>query len=791
MDREEKSRGINVVSYLDFKLLFEQWEKLMDRSNPNTCLYHDFIKRIQDYPELQNSPLHREDVYREENKLGFGIILSSLFPLSGQEEDKILALTAPFDYSPIYSTPAFHKEFLDDEGEMNIPMDFYHQKVFRQKMVQIYGLIFDQIYGRKFKDSNPLVFKIPSPEGYSKHFQFQMNLQYVKVVPKGEVPAWNQPSNFCNFGELETDELERWLKEIPLDLFEFHGFSILEAQDLTLAQSVANLNEMVLHQEQVSSDSFMELVEDSVKSLLRKKDLKVGLAVLQTINGRMVMTESRLAYSYLIKQLCGEGCGESYQAVLELLAKVEKPIFLNDLDLAKKEVPLGVKVSEMGIKEIILYPLKHNNDLVGVLEICASESGTFDPSMFNTLDYLAPSLSIALNRQAELLDQKIKGIIRKNFTAIHPVVEWKFDEIALDYVLKGEEGVEPDFQPIVFNEVYPFYAAVDVKNSSIERNKATQEDLQLQLKMGKDILVKAKEYEDLPLLDRLIDQIEEFETRINLLVVGEEEVKIADFFHFELDPTFQHLKEQNEGLRELCEVYQNSLDPKMGIVNKNRKAFEQSLAKLNQIIGTYLDQEETNIQKMFPHYFEKFKTDGIEYNIYIGQSLVKGKKFDPLYLKNLKLWQLRSLISIVHRVSSAKKELAHELDVTQMILAHSTPISISFRLDERKFDVEGAYNIRYEIIKKRIDKALIKGTRKRLNQPGKIAIVYSQTKDAREYQDYIHFLQKQGLLTSELEEVELEDMQGVYGMKALRVTVKEETQSVPDPSKLISEGKEG
>jgi len=791
MDREEKSRGINVASYLDFKLLFEQWEKLMDRSSPSTCLYHDYIDRIQAYPELQKSPLQRDDVYREENKLGFGIILSSLFPLSGQEEDKILALTSPFDYSPIYCTPAFQKEFLDHAGEMNIPMDFYHKKVFKQKMTQIYGLIFDQIYGKKFIGSESLVFKIPSPEGYSKHFQFQMNLQYVKVVPKGAIPDLSQASDLCNVGDVDSYELDRWLKEIPLDLFEFHGFTILEAQDLTLAQSVANLNEMVLHQEQVSSDSFMELVEDSVKSILRKKGLKVGLAVLQTINGRMVMTESRLAYSYLIKQLCGEGCGESYQAVLELLAKVEKPILLNDLDLAKKEVPLGVKVSEMGIKEIILYPLKHNNDLVGVLEICAPESGTFDPGMFNTLDYLAPSLSIALNRQAELLDQKIKGIIRKNFTAIHPVVEWKFDEIALDYVLKGEEGEQPEFQPIVFNEVYPFYAAVDVKNSSIERNKATQEDLQLQLKMGKDILVKAKEYQDLPLLDRLIDQIEEFETRINLLVVGEEEVKIADFFHFELDPTFQHLKEQNEGLKDLCETYQSSLDPKTGIVNKNRKAFEQSLAKLNQIVGSYLDQEETNIQKMFPHYFEKFKTDGIEYNIYIGQSLVKDRKFDPLYLKNLKLWQLRSLVSIVHRVSAAKKELAHELDVTQMILAHSTPISISFRLDERKFDVEGAYNIRYEIIKKRIDKALIKGTRERLNQPGKIAIVYSQTKDAREYQDYIHFLQKQGLLTSELEEVELEDMQGVYGMKALRVTVKDVEQNLSQDSKLISEGKEG
>ena len=67
------------------------------------------------------------------------------------------------------------------------------------------------------------------------------------------------------------------------------------------------------------------------------------------------------------------------------------------------------------------------------------------------------------------------------------------------------------------------------------------------------------------------------------------------------------------------------------------------------------------------------------------------------------------------------------------------PLAIKFRMDEKKFDVDGAYNIRYEIIKKRIDKANIKGTEERLTVPGKISIVYSQDKDALEYIKYINF----------------------------------------------------
>jgi hypothetical protein len=85
--------------------------------------------------------------------------------------------------------------------------------------------------------------------------------------------------------------------------------------------------------------------------------------------------------------------------------------------------------------------------------------------------------------------------------------------------------------------------------------------------------------------------------------------------------------------------------------------------------------------------------------------------------------------------------------------------------------VDGTYNIRYEIIKKRIDKAVIKGTAERLTQPGRIAIIYAQAREAGEYREYIEYLHASGYLTDDVEDVELEDLQGIQGLKALRVTV--------------------
>src|SRR5262249_38596057 len=70
-----------------------------------------------------------------------------------------------------------------------------------------------------------------------------------------------------------------------------------------------------------------------------------------------------------------------------------------------------------------------------------------------------------------------------------------------------------------------------------------------------------------------------------------------------------------------------------------------------------------------------------------------------------------------------------------------------------------------------IDKAIIKGTDERLTQPGKIAIVYTQPREAQEYRDYIAYLQAVGELTDDVEGLVLEDLPGAQGLHALRVTV--------------------
>ena len=172
--------------------------------------------------------------------------------------------------------------------------------------------------------------------------------------------------------------------------------------------------------------------------------------------------------------------------------------------------------------------------------------------------------------------------------------------------------------------------------------------------------------------------------------------------------------------------------------------------------------------------------------MYIGQSITKQHKYDSLYLYNLRLWQLQTTYEMENVAYNLRKNLDYDLRVASLILVHSNPLSIEFRMDEKQFDVDGAYNIRYEIIKKRIDKAHLKGTKERLTVPGKIAIVYSQDKDADEYLKYIKFLQSKNQL-GKVELLELEDLQGVSGLKAIRVEVIYETKEDEKSSMSIDQ----
>lgn len=123
------------------------------------------------------------------------------------------------------------------------------------------------------------------------------------------------------------------------------------------------------------------------------------------------------------------------------------------------------------------------------------------------------------------------------------------------------------------------------------------------------------------------------------------------------------------------------------------------------------------------------------------------------------------------------KTMPKELHTTYLIFINGEPIDIYFRNDEKRFDIEGTFNIRYQMIKKRIDKVHLLNSEERLTQPDKIAMVYLNQQDADEYVGFIKTLQQEKILNNDLEYLDLEELRVVQSLKALRVGINTQTES--------------
>lgn len=247
---------------------------------------------------------------------------------------------------------------------------------------------------------------------------------------------------------------------------------------------------------------------------------------------------------------------------------------------------------------------------------------------------------------------------------------------------------------------------------------------------------------------------------------------ILKFMQEEFEPVMAGLENRGGKVLAAIQSYKEVLHGDLGFVYNHRRSFDESVNKVNGYLASYLDSRQDEAQAMYPHYFERYKTDGVEFNMYIGSSITPEQPFDRLLVKNLRLWQLMTMVEMEWEFKKLQETLDKPLDIASLILAFSTPLSIQFRMDEKHFDVEGAYNARYEIIKKRIDKAHIKGTPERITKPGSIVVVYTSEEDEREYLRYFDYLQSKGYLAEGgIEVLDVEDLQGVTGLKALRMTI--------------------
>lgn len=766
---EEALPPLPFRSRLSFEPLIEFWLEAYAQSATRGRIAATLRSELERTPELRG-PVDDPAILDRHRDL-VELLMTAAVPPATWEQAYVAALV-PFQLSVAYATPPFRQAFMDAEGRLRVRASLSPDLFVLGRVLAVYRLLLERLYRLPLELDDRVVFTIADPEtGLEQHFQIELDPRFVEVVPTGALPPLPaEAAERLRRNFVDPDYLRELL---PPEQFELRGFTLLRAVDVTDQEVLSALKRDLIDRESILTTERFAGLEAKLRTLFRRPELRVGLAALEGERVLILHCGDRLETACIFSDSTHRRLAEFAGSVFQRAVRERQPVVVHDLAALPRRTPVEDEYLGCGARTLVVAPLLYQERVIGTLDLSSPQPGDLTPSHLRKLLEITPLFAMAVQRALDEFNSRVQAVLKEQCTAIHPSVEWRFRRAVLDALERQRSGeASPvELEAIVFPGVYPLYALSDIRGSSDHRTLAIQADLLSQLRLAAAVLDAAYAARRLPAVDELRYRLRRELTRVERELASGDEVGVLAFLRQEVEPLFEHLASFGSGARTAVEAYRAALDPRRGAVYHHRRQFEESVTRLTETMAAYLDQEEQAAQALCPHYFEKQKTDGVDHQIFVGASLREDGVFDPLGLKNLRLWQLTVVCGLASRAEHLRTQLPLPLETAHLILVQHAPVSIRFRFDEKRFDVDGAYDVRYALLKKRVDKAVVRATGERLTQPGRIAIVYAQPAEGQEYRAYAEYLHSRGFLTGDVEELELDDLQGVRGLRALRVTV--------------------
>jgi hypothetical protein len=743
------------------------------------------LKEIEPFPEFRTG-IENLDLLQEKETL-IQYLLADLFP-TALTNNEIKAVTIPFQNFTFNYTERFKKIVNEAGVSFDIAIRDFDEHQF---YVMSCTLILNEFYGQKIDFNKPLFYDIPNKKGIMNQYRILYNADFLEIISTDKSPKLSQDD--IDLLMDNYDNLALWKEKFPVESWILKGFGIAILFDATTESSISKLKSNLLKPER-EQIALQENFESIFRSIFKIADLRVGVIVYNAEEDKFVkptLNDTSLS-SFILSTEEEVPCKNALLGCsFENLLENNKVLSISNVEKFAREPGnqiFGSHLLNQNIHSCIFAPIIKNGMLLGVVELVSASPRELNSINASKLDLILPYLIDTVERYNTDMQNQIEAIIQREYTAIHPSVYWKFRKEAQKYF--QTQTRDYIFKEIVFKEVYPLYGQIDIKGSSNHRNETVKEDLKNQLNALIQIFDNQKTKTNLVLLEQRKFELQSLLKQLEFPLKADTEQQIQLYIENEIHPILRNTKTDSAG--EILEKnYFESLDEKSGMFYHSRKKFDNAMSIINKKLASILDKKQAEAQNIYPHYYERFKTDGVEHNLYIGSSIAPSKAFDTMYLHNLRLWQLQTLCEMELEHHQLKYSLPYELDVTSLILVFSSPISIRFRMDEKRFDVDGTYNARYEVVKKRIDKANIKGTKERITEKEKITIVYSHNNEETEYLNYIKFLQFKNVLEPTVEQFEVEELQGVSGLRAIRVKVSnknsDETQKSFSYQDLLDE----
>ncbi|WP_449388420.1 GAF domain-containing protein [Chryseobacterium lineare] len=752
--------------YISFKKYLDVLEHIRynDRLEYRVNYAESLIEKTKNFTELRDG--FQDISLLEKNEDLIKLLLADLFP-TGLTNNEIKAASIPLSNITFNYTERF-KAILKDAGkDFEIELRNIDDNEF---YVFCCCLILQSYFKRDIKSNLPLYYDIPNKQGIMKHYKISVNADFTEVYPTDDARI---PSDEVIDMLLENlDDFKLWKKYFPSNSWILKGFTIVSLVDCTSEVALSDLKSSMIQidPEDLSPD---ENLIEIFKSYFDVAQLSFGLMLFNKKDQQLekLPIYENVFTNHILDFWINTFDEETRRNTFNNLNHNSRPIVVSNienLDHDIKSMPSFRILRENEINSFMVIPIMKDGELIAMMEFTSPIPNSFNGLKLKKMEFFTDMILFSLNRFSFEKNYQIEAIIQREYTTIHDSVVWKFRNEAEKYFNASLAKKIYTLKQISFKNLTPLFGFSDIRSSSEKRYHLMLEDLNQQIDCLHDIFSLINSDSEKYML-----ALEIFENELNNEIKADSEQRFQRLLRDEIHPFLQgklEVKSSSEVKAKIKDYFAlvfNQTD----LFYSNRKSLDDSITLVNRKLADVLDEAQIKAQQIFPHYYERFKSDGVEHNLYTGQNIAPDLHYHSKIVHKLRYWQLKTVCNMEIEFRNFKKDLPIDLDIASLIFVYNEKIDIRFRMDEKRFDVDGAYNSYYEIIKKRLDKALVKDSTDRITCPGKITIVYFGMENQKEYLDYISRLQKKEILKNDIEFLKVEDLQGITGLLALRISL--------------------
>ncbi|WP_083547150.1 GAF domain-containing protein [Chryseobacterium polytrichastri] len=755
--------------YMSFKKYLDVLEHIRynDRLEYRVNYAESLIDKTKNFKELKDGFQDVSLLDKHEDLIK--LLMADLFP-TGLTNNEIKAASIPLSNITFNYTERF-KDILKDAGKdfeielRNIDDDEFY--------VFCCCLILQSYFKRDIKSTLPFYYDIPNKQGIMKHYKITVNSDFIEIYPAENTII---PSDEVLHMLLENiDDFKLWKRYFPPQSWILKGFTIISLVDCTSEVALSDLKSSMIQidPENLNPD---ENLTEIFKSYFDVPELNFGLMLFNKKDQKLekLPIYENVFTHHILDFWINAFDEETRKNTFDNLNHNSKAIVVSNVDNLDEEVkniPSFSILKDNNINSFMVIPIMRDSELLAIMEFTSSQANSFNGLKLKKLEFFTDMILFSINRFSFEKNYQIEAIIQREYTSIHDSVVWKFRNEAEKYFNASMAKKIYTLKQISFKTLTPLFGFSDIRSSSEKRFNLMLEDLNQQMDCLHDIFVSINSDSEKYLL-----ALDVFENELNNEIKADTEQRLQRLLRDEIHPYLQGKLEiqSTEELKTKIKDYFTQVFIQNDLFYANRKSLDDSITLVNRKLADILDESQVQAQQIFPHYYERFKSDGIEHNLFTGQNIAPDLTYSSKIVNQLRYWQLKTVCKMEQEFQSFKKGLPISLDIASLIFVYNEKIDIRFRMDEKRFDVDGAYNSYYEIIKKRLDKAHIKDSTERITCPGKITIVYFGMENQKEYLDYISKLQKKGILQPDVEFLKVEDLQGITGLLALRVSFTQE-----------------